>query len=390
MYQPEYHRKPAGQVIVQTFHGYPFKGMGTRTGQNLQFSQAAIESYDERPATGTTWSRRRATPRRCCRATSTTRARCSRSATRATTCCSAEEAADPRAGPARRSASTTTRRRSSTRRRSATTWPATTPCRDGATSSTSEAATDALGDDYVLLVRGPRVQRPGRAHRVGRRPGHRRHRLPRGRRPVPGLRRRGPRLLLAALRLRRHRQADGLPRAGPAALQGHPRLAVRLRADRPRAAGRHHRPRWSTGCATSTACGATTPRRTRVPRRTTSTSRTDAPGSASWTPCSCRAGTPHPPDTAGSSRDGVDLLIASDQTQQIKRTTTTSAAAEVPGRRPPRQANDRWLRAGPRPQRHQHHRRRTRQAASKSPRRSRGTTPTRGAFRAPLGRRLPP
>ena len=28
MYQPEYHRKPEGQVIVQTFHGYPFKQMG--------------------------------------------------------------------------------------------------------------------------------------------------------------------------------------------------------------------------------------------------------------------------------------------------------------------------------------------------------------------------
>jgi CDP-glycerol glycerophosphotransferase len=48
MYQPEYHRKPDGQVIVQTFHGYPFKVMGHPHWQNLQFSQAKINAYDER------------------------------------------------------------------------------------------------------------------------------------------------------------------------------------------------------------------------------------------------------------------------------------------------------------------------------------------------------
>ena len=48
MYQPEYHRKPNGQVIVQTFHGYPFKTMGHPHWRNLQVSQARIEAYDER------------------------------------------------------------------------------------------------------------------------------------------------------------------------------------------------------------------------------------------------------------------------------------------------------------------------------------------------------
>ena len=48
MYQPEYHRKPEGQVIVQTFHGYPFKRMGHPHWQNLQVSKDRIRSYDER------------------------------------------------------------------------------------------------------------------------------------------------------------------------------------------------------------------------------------------------------------------------------------------------------------------------------------------------------
>ena len=48
MYQPEYHRKPEGQIIVETFHGYPFKRMGRSHWTNLQTSQAKIDSYDER------------------------------------------------------------------------------------------------------------------------------------------------------------------------------------------------------------------------------------------------------------------------------------------------------------------------------------------------------
>ncbi|WP_372728215.1 CDP-glycerol glycerophosphotransferase family protein [Nocardioides sp.] len=48
MYQPEYHRKPPGQVMVQTFHGYPFKQMGHPHWRNVQFSQARIDAYDAR------------------------------------------------------------------------------------------------------------------------------------------------------------------------------------------------------------------------------------------------------------------------------------------------------------------------------------------------------
>ncbi len=48
MYQPEYHQKPPGQIIVQTFHGYPFKQMGHPHWRNLGFSQVRIDSYDKR------------------------------------------------------------------------------------------------------------------------------------------------------------------------------------------------------------------------------------------------------------------------------------------------------------------------------------------------------
>lgn len=48
MYQPEYHQKPDRQVIVETFHGYPFKTMGHQHWRNLQVSQARIDAYDER------------------------------------------------------------------------------------------------------------------------------------------------------------------------------------------------------------------------------------------------------------------------------------------------------------------------------------------------------
>ena len=48
MFQPEFHRKPEGQVLMQTFHGYPFKQMGHPHWDNLGFSQALIDSYDRR------------------------------------------------------------------------------------------------------------------------------------------------------------------------------------------------------------------------------------------------------------------------------------------------------------------------------------------------------
>jgi CDP-glycerol glycerophosphotransferase len=48
MYQPTYHKKPDGQVLVETFHGYPFKQMGHPHWRNLAFPQSRIDSYDER------------------------------------------------------------------------------------------------------------------------------------------------------------------------------------------------------------------------------------------------------------------------------------------------------------------------------------------------------
>jgi CDP-glycerol glycerophosphotransferase len=50
MYQPEFHHKPEGQVIIQTFHGYPFKQMGRPHWDNLGFSRALVESYERRAA----------------------------------------------------------------------------------------------------------------------------------------------------------------------------------------------------------------------------------------------------------------------------------------------------------------------------------------------------
>jgi CDP-glycerol glycerophosphotransferase len=50
MYQPDFHRKPEGQVIVQTFHGYPFKQMGRPHWEQQGFSRALMESYARRAA----------------------------------------------------------------------------------------------------------------------------------------------------------------------------------------------------------------------------------------------------------------------------------------------------------------------------------------------------
>ncbi len=50
MYQPDFHRKPEGQVIIETFHGYPFKQMGRPHWDNLGFSRALVDSYVRRAA----------------------------------------------------------------------------------------------------------------------------------------------------------------------------------------------------------------------------------------------------------------------------------------------------------------------------------------------------
>jgi CDP-glycerol glycerophosphotransferase len=50
MYQPDYHSKPPGQTIIQTFHGYPFKTMGYPNWVRAGFSTQRIDSYARRSA----------------------------------------------------------------------------------------------------------------------------------------------------------------------------------------------------------------------------------------------------------------------------------------------------------------------------------------------------
>jgi CDP-glycerol glycerophosphotransferase len=50
MYQPVFHDKPTGQVLIQTFHGYPFKLMGHSHWAAAGFAQPLIEAYDRRTA----------------------------------------------------------------------------------------------------------------------------------------------------------------------------------------------------------------------------------------------------------------------------------------------------------------------------------------------------
>jgi CDP-glycerol glycerophosphotransferase len=50
MYQPDFHRKPEGQVIIETFHGYPFKQMGRPHWEQQGFSNVLMDSYDRRAA----------------------------------------------------------------------------------------------------------------------------------------------------------------------------------------------------------------------------------------------------------------------------------------------------------------------------------------------------
>lgn len=50
MFQPTFHRKPPGQVLIQTFHGYPFKTMGRAHWEQTGLSQQAIDAYARRAA----------------------------------------------------------------------------------------------------------------------------------------------------------------------------------------------------------------------------------------------------------------------------------------------------------------------------------------------------
>lgn len=50
MFQPDWHHKPNGQVIMQTFHGYPFKTMGYPLWDQTGLSRDRIDSYTRRAA----------------------------------------------------------------------------------------------------------------------------------------------------------------------------------------------------------------------------------------------------------------------------------------------------------------------------------------------------
>jgi CDP-glycerol glycerophosphotransferase len=48
VHQPDWHRKPAGQVIIQTMHGYPYKVMGHEWWEKGGFPAGQINSFDRR------------------------------------------------------------------------------------------------------------------------------------------------------------------------------------------------------------------------------------------------------------------------------------------------------------------------------------------------------
>jgi CDP-glycerol glycerophosphotransferase len=48
MFQPDYMHKQPGQVLVETFHGYPFKQMGKSHWANMGFDPALVRSYGRR------------------------------------------------------------------------------------------------------------------------------------------------------------------------------------------------------------------------------------------------------------------------------------------------------------------------------------------------------
>jgi CDP-glycerol glycerophosphotransferase len=48
VHQPDWHRKPAGQVLIQTMHGYPYKVMGHEWWEKGGFPAGQINSFDRR------------------------------------------------------------------------------------------------------------------------------------------------------------------------------------------------------------------------------------------------------------------------------------------------------------------------------------------------------
>jgi CDP-glycerol glycerophosphotransferase len=50
MHQPAFFEKADGQVLIETFHGYPFKSMGHPHWERMKFSKARMDSLDARAA----------------------------------------------------------------------------------------------------------------------------------------------------------------------------------------------------------------------------------------------------------------------------------------------------------------------------------------------------
>ena len=66
VHQPDWYRKPRGQVLIETMHGYPYKVMGHEWWEKGGFPSGQINSFDRRAREpGTTSSRPRRTPLPC-------------------------------------------------------------------------------------------------------------------------------------------------------------------------------------------------------------------------------------------------------------------------------------------------------------------------------------
>ena len=276
-------RQAAGPEVLQTFHGYPAKSMGIRMWEAKHFTPAPDRSL-ELARTSRDWDLiltpapemdvhyRARVPLR--------RRRSTAPATPATTCCCPPDAERIRQetrdrlgiadGPDGGALRADLARRPGDDYRVG---------RAGAPPRPRVRQRTRSGPDYVLLMRGHRFHaqgaRPQRAHRAA----DRRHRLPRDQRPDPGVGRRGARLLLAAVRLRADRPADGLPGAGPGVVhRRRPRLPLRLRGHRARAAaGRPPTRSIARAAGPRRRCAGVRGPRCRVQRRSTTTCRTAGP-----------------------------------------------------------------------------------------------------------------
>ena len=253
---------PPHQRYLQTFHGYPFKSMGIDFWRSKGFTDEEVQRAVDRaqPRVGHAADAERGVRRLLPRAVRLPRRRCWSPATRAATSWSTTTPPS--------SAATVLARLGVAEDQTVVLYAPT--YRDRLTTRAFAAAAlrrprpraawpRCSGPGYTLLVRGHNNNQRELDRVTGHGAGRRRHRLPRHQRADPGRRRGGARLLLAAIRLGHHRQADGVLRAGHRGLlRAAPRRCSPTRAPRP-ARGprrpRRSRRRWPT----STACARRTP-----------------------------------------------------------------------------------------------------------------------------------